>query len=295
MTQSKPTAPPKVPSPPKLPDTKELIEPLRKLLDYLDYDLNGDWDEIPQYAALEKLLLQYPRVIENLVWSAEIAVAEKEYGPWPRFEKAPHPLCIELDSDIEELKELAEKGGGHNDELRYQQARNRLLEDPEVAARAPASLKAAVSLRAFQEQINLLMGDCTNVESKHHVVYDEFRNLSDWLGGRLVHGSPEWIAHETWFVKTRLVKTFWIMSSMRQIRDAVVARVPDREKREHWARFVEREFMAEPFMAHALVIAGEAWDAVFFRHALAEKQKKLAMAGNDHPTKRKSSKKAPRR
>lgn len=292
MSTSKPINPPKIPNPPPLPDTKELIEPLRKLLDYLQSDAHGDWDKAPQYVAFEKLLNQYPHVVERLIWQLEVVLAEKEFGPLPRFKKAAHPLCDELDASINELKELAEKGGGHNDELRYQQARNRLLEDPEVAARAPASLRAAVSLRAFQEQINLLMGDCNDLETKHCVIYDEFTNLGEWLRGHLIDGSPEWIAQTTWLVKMRLMETYRTMKTMRQIRDAVVARVPERARQDHWEQFVDTEFGAEPFMAHALIIAGEVWNAVFSRDRLAMKE---TLEEKNPPLKRKTSKRAPRR
>jgi hypothetical protein len=292
MTKSKLPEPPKFPDPPPLPDTKELIEPLRKWLDYMKHDVHGDWDQTPQYVALKKLLSEYPYACEVLLWIGEVALAEKKYGPWPCLKRAAHPLCDELNESIDELKKLAENGGGHNDELRYQQARNRLLEEPEIAARVPASLKSVVSLRAFQEQINLLMGDCTDVQTKHYVIHDEFRDLSEWLGGGLVRGSPEWIAYETWLAKMHLGQTYNTMTRMRNIRDAVVARVPERVRQEHWEQFVEKEFSNEPFMAHALIIAGEAWNAVFSRDRLAMKE----MLEEKKPSvKHKTSKRAPRR
>jgi len=294
MSTNKPTNPPKFPDAPELPDTKELIEPLRKLLDYLEYDLNGDWNEAPQYVALENLLSQYPRVGQAFLWHAEAALAEKKFGPCPQFERAAHPHCAELTVAITALEELAEKGGGHNDELRYQQARTRLLEDPEVAARVPASLKVATSLRAFKEQINLVMGDCTDENIKGDVIRQEFGNLGVWLEGAIVHGSPEWIAQNAWLVKTRLQETYFTMITTRQIHDAVVARVPAQVRRQHWIQFVESELQTEPSTAHALLIAEQAWDPVFSNN-LVEKQKKSVPEAKEPPIKRKSSKRLPRR
>ncbi len=279
--------------PSELPSTEEIIEPLRKLLDYLRQNRNGDWEAIPQYVALRKLLSDLSA--HEFLWTIELAIAEALHGPCPQFKRTRHPRCDDFDQVIEELKQLAKSGSGYNDELRFQQARNTLMEDAEIALRAPASLKTAVSLRAFQEKINLAMGDCVDESIWSSVIdYDEFSYLAEWLQGSLVRGSPEWIADATWHIKRRMEEIWITMHTIGRMRKAVEARVHPRASREHWNRFIETEFNEVSSWVHALDIAQQAWEALSSRDKLTERKNQTDQEQKGQPTKPKTGRRASR-
>jgi hypothetical protein len=277
-----------------LPSTDEIVEPLRKLLDFLKQagDKDEDW-RVPQYVAVEKLLSEHPKAHEFL-WCIDVAIKEQQYGPMPRFSRQAHPRCDDLEMSINKLKELAATGTGHNDELRYQETRNHLLVDPEIAARAPASLRTAISLKAFQEKINLAMGDCGDAVEKSTVIYDEFRHLLEWIQGDTVTGSPEWIARHAWFVKSSSMEIFNRMLDIGQIREAVMANVHPRARSLHWDRFIETEFSDDAFLVRALDIARRTWDMLRFSNT-SSKQQQPAPEQKVRAAKRKTSSRASRR
>lgn len=278
-----------------LPSPDEIVEPLRKLLDFLAHARDKDEAfRIPQYVAVEKLLSKHSEAPEFL-WCIDVAIKEEQHGPMPRFSRAAHPRCDDLKMSIDELKELAATGTGHNDELRYQEARNCLLADSEIAARSPATLRTAISLKAFQEKINLAMGDCGDAVEKSTVIYDEFRHLLEWIQGDIVTDSPEWIALHAWFVKSSLTEICNSMNHIGRIREAVMANVHPRARSLYWDRFIEKEFSVEPFLVRALDIAQKTWNTLRLSNASSKQQQQAAPEQKVHAANRKTSSQASRR
>jgi hypothetical protein len=234
---------------PKPPTTKELIEPIRKLLDYLDAsDLqDGDgWSVArPQVEALRAAFVSHRagRDVAYLIWNAQ---EEKMYGPQPRSGGVKHPNCDYWDDVLNEIDELALQRTTKDEaiaEAEYASLRRQMLADREIARHLPPSLKSATTLADLHKQLNEASKDADNPqEAQHEFLANDLRPFRWWINGQSPFGSPEWLALETWFVNTALSLIHATMCRVDQIREVVEGSGVREVRSTRWRRFVLKHF-----------------------------------------------------
>jgi hypothetical protein len=244
---------------PELPSTEEVVEPIRKLLEFLDtrYD---NWDNIPQVNALRALFHEHGgRAGRDLAFVLWGGVEERLYGPRPRFNRKPHEQRDEWMQIINTIAHLATQKVSEKAETTYRDARRALLADSEIFTRVPDSIKMSETLSALRTVVDQAARDAINIESsKKSFMVGEFRALTSWLDGSSLIGSPEWIAEETWYVKTQLDLLRNMLFGVTAIRDAVIGQGSSAERANRWKRFVDREFHGNPLI-YALEVT---WNAL---------------------------------
>jgi hypothetical protein len=242
-----------------LPSTEEVVEPISKLLDFLG-TYQGDWSDIPQIAALrEAFLKRQTSASRDLAYTIWTAIEVQMYGPFPRDSCEPHPQRDQWNELIHAVTDLATKKVNENGNAAYRAARQVMLKSGEIASRLPRSIKSSENLAALRSLADAAARDAYNIEwAKRSFFIEEFRPLASWLDGRPLIGSPEWVAQETWYVKTALTTINATLHRIAQIRDAVKGEGVYEARESRWKRFVETEFSGDKTI-NALEVA---WAAV---------------------------------
>lgn len=226
----------------ELPSTNELVEPIRKLLEYLNSC--DDWDEIPQIAALREIFME-PSVWpagRELAYVLYKAIDEQYHGPFPRYPAKPHPNAGYWNELIRDISNVATKPMREDSCARYDQARQALNGDRDIAARVPATVRASKSLAAFRALVDDAARDAQDVDAaKQSFIINEFRPLTSWLDGRPLYGSAEWIAQEAWYVKTSIDIAFATMHRVVRLREVIKGQGVHEVMENRWRRFIERE------------------------------------------------------
>ena len=247
---------------PKAPSTKELADLIHKLLEHIDRC--ESFDDVPQVAALRAMLASYPSsAARDLVYTLWTAFEEQWHGPMPRFKELRHPNHAYWEDLLHDLDELVIPHGPQDSgvaEAKYQPLRQALLAERGFAARLP-SLRAARTLAALQMLLEDAAEGADKADrAKEEFWADELRPLREWLNGRCISGSPEWVAQEAWFVRCALNEVGLAMTRIAQLREAVEGTGVTEVRESRWRRFVRTEFQGSG-LVRALEVAGASCQA----------------------------------
>lgn len=234
---------------PKPPTTKELVEPIQKLLNYLDAieREGGDgWSlDLPQIKALRDAFVSR-RPGFDIAYHLWTAFEEQIHGPYPRSGGVRHPNRHHWDDVLRAIEKAALQSSTKDAataEAEYASLRREMLTDREIARHVPPSLKSATTLADLRKKLNEASKDAYNPHwAQLEFLADDFRPFRWWLNGESPFGSPEWLARETWFVVTWLERISVTMSRIVEIREVVEGSGVREVRNSRWRRFVLKHF-----------------------------------------------------
>ena len=252
--------------PSKRPTVEEVVEQIREILDEVSSD-GGDLNDIPLYAALRQLFAAHNRA-DELLWTFEVAIAEKRIGKMPSTTVLLHPHARELDAHINRIAALVREGQGPDAERSYEESRNSLLDDIELREDIPDLLKNAQTLRELRVTLEFAArleraefstpNPPSTALSMVMLFREEFSTLRHRIFGQTAFGSPEWIALQSWFVKHDEDVLYRNIHRISQIRRALAERGGTESEETSWRNFVKREF-ADPSTIFAMEAAKKAY------------------------------------